>query len=541
MSVREEVEPYDDTVFATAVYGDGYERFLAPHLECVSAAHPCSNICVLWRDIPHREIDTLARRFPRAEFRELEANIQGSIDQRIARKLHAWTDLCVRFPDKRLVLLDCDTLVVKSIDSFFGDDYDVLFTWKDEPFVINTGVMIFKNGSTAAPFLREWTERCERIASNPAALRQACNQSGAADQHALREMIGFANYDGVFRRDVGGTEFVLHGVPCRLLNETNSVPITDETHVIHYKAGWRPILFEGAKEGRGRSEASCREMLRFWSEVVGDAERKIARTLVETSCADKAERFAPGLIPYEERGILTSEMLAVCAVCDELEVDVIVESGRCRGQSTLTLARYFEGRKTRIISFELERDENATFAEQRLAGFPHVDLRYGDSMKEISGLLVTLGFERVAVLLDGPKGIVAVRFLQSLFQIHSNVVVGFIHDMRRETPQRALLESDHSRSFFTDDANYVERYGDFDALCQPALDAPITIDTWRPFRKGEDPIPSYGPTLAVVLPSPHARSAPLAPARPAIWRRVFHLAKRWLSAMALFAAKSSTG
>jgi hypothetical protein len=502
------------TVFATAVYGADYARFLAPHLLCVSEAHPEARICVLWRDVPEREIEPLRRAFPQAEFRELDEPIEGDLHQRIGRKLRAWTALCELHPADRIVLLDCDALVARPIHRFFDDDADVVFTWKDEPFVLNTGVMIFRSGETAVPFFREWTQRCEAIVADPPALRRACAQSGAADQHSLREMIGFANYDGRFDRDIAGRKTALRGVPCRLLNETNSVPISDDTHVIHYKAGWRPILFEGARERPGRPAELCGPMLDFFRNATARAERHVARAAVASACSAAAERFGGAIAPYEERGILLSEMLAVCGVCDALDVDLVIESGRCRGQSTLVLARYFAGSKTRIVSFELERDANAAFAEERLAPHPEVDLRFGDSLARIPELLRGVEARRVAVLLDGP-------------------VAGFVHDTRRETPQRDQVEAHLPRSFFTDDEAYVALHESFDELCLPAADAEITLHTWRPYKKGEDAIPSYGPTLAVVLPSLHATPLPRpAPAARGSWlRRAWRAARRLLGSI----------
>ena len=44
---------------------------------------------------------------------------------------------------------------------------------------------------------------------------------------------------------------------------------------------------------------------------------------------------------YEERGILHSEMLAICSICKKLNIDIIIESGRGRGQSTEILSKFF--------------------------------------------------------------------------------------------------------------------------------------------------------------------------------------------------------
>jgi 2-polyprenyl-3-methyl-5-hydroxy-6-metoxy-1,4-benzoquinol methylase len=78
-----------------------------------------------------------------------------------------------------------------------------------------------------------------------------------------------------------------------------------------------------------------------------------------------------------------------------------------------------------------------------------------------------------------------------------DVLCGFIHDMRRETPQREFLDAAAGRTFFTDDEDYVREHRPLDQSCLPRGE--VTVHTWRPNMKGQDRIPSYGPTLAVMF------------------------------------------
>jgi hypothetical protein len=366
--------------------------------------------------------------------------------------------------------------------------------------LINTGVLLTRNGRIGNEFFQEWVRRVEQAITDPAALSRALAVSGAADQHTLREMIGFANYDGLFTRTVAGRDFVIKGVECRFLNETNCKPITKDTHVIHYKAGWHPIILHGARFSEHRPEGKCREMYDFWLTTATTANSTLIRDLVIHTAGKKTDRFRQVLCNYEERGILHSEMLAVCALCDEIGIEVIIESGRCRGQSTLTLARYFEDQHVQLISIELVRDENALFAEERLAHYGNVQLLYGDSRKLMPRLVGELAGKRIAVLLDGPKGQIAIDLVKTLIQQSENIVVAFFHDMRKGVPQRSIMENNFRRVFFTDDQKYVETFSELDAECQPRPGTRITMHTWRPYMKGHNRIESYGPTLAVVFP-----------------------------------------
>jgi SAM-dependent methyltransferase len=472
-----------------------------------------------------REIAILQAAFPGFTFVEHAFERGSDVMHAIPRKLHAWLEGARRCADQPVVFLDCDTLVVQPLDDYLnsGDDWDILFTWKDEVFPVNTGVMAARRGELAAHLFSAMLPRIEHMISSKAELHTAVGSSGAADQHALREIIGFCNYDGVFRRSVtaGGVtrDIVFRGEPCRVFNETNCRAIDPQLRIIHYKTGWHPILLEGAQYTKNRTEAACGQMFRHWHEVEERASTHAVASLARTGARRSLDRFVEIAGGYEERGILHSEMLAVCGVSSLLGVDVVIESGRCRGQSTLVLAKFFERTKTKIVSIEWMRDENAAFAEQRLAPYKHVELLYGNAARLVPQVLSRYPGQRVALLLDGPKGQEAIDLARAAFASSPHLCAAFIHDMRIDTPQRPAAAKEPLRSFFTDDLEYLKEFSTIDEACLPRKGEPITVHTWRPYMKGEDKIPAYGPTLAVLLPRP-ARSGALTkpavpPARPA--------------------------
>ncbi len=490
-----------DLVFATAIYGSNYVDFLAPHLSSIRECHPQAKKVILWQDLPRHEIEMISRAFPPCQPLETKVPIMGQTHQRTMKKLRAWRAVCGLFPDRPLCFLDCDTLLLKPIDGFLAPDFDVIFTWKDEEFPINSGVVIVRNGKTGAVLLDEWINRTEEIAANPESLSRAVALSGAVDQHAFRELIDFAKYDRGFSRIVSNHQLEFRGIPCRVLNETNCTDITDETHVVHYKAGWHPILLRGEAFTDHRPERRCSEMHDLWLKKAASASEVLARTMVYDAAGKHVDKFRNVVDSYEERGILHSEMLAVCAVCDAMDIDVILESGRFRGQSTLVMARYFKDKLARIISVEISRDRNAKIAEEHLEGYSNVEQRYGDSRDLLPRLVQDLSDKRIAVLLDGPKGQVAVDLVRKLVWQSDNIAVAFFHDSRKGAPARDIIAKAFRRVFFTDSGPYVESFRELDEGCKPRPGAPITPHTWRPYMKGESPIPSYGPTLAVVFPT----------------------------------------
>jgi hypothetical protein len=485
--------------FITAIYGEDYLPLLAPHLYTVRDKHPDAEELVLWQNLLPREIALLSLAFPHCRYMQIEESIEGNAHQKVSRKTLCWRDACRQYPNDMLCFIDCDTLIVRPIDKFLTDDFDLIFTWKDEPFPLNTGVVIVRDGRTGEAFFNEWAARTERIVADPAALSFACGVSGGADQHSFRELMGFTNYDGRFRRKVAGRDFVFKGVPCQFLNETNSVPITEDTHIIHYKGGWQPIILRGQDFSESRPEHQGREMYDLWMNTSTQAKQYVAKHVVKHAASQCLARFKQLIDTYEKRGILHSEMLAICAVCDQLDVEVIIESGRARGQSTYTLAKYFKDRPVKIISIDWKgssyfNEEDDAFARERLASFQKVDILYGNSSRIMPRLLGKLEGKRVALLLDGPKGQGAVDLLSTLTAEHSNIVVAFLHDTMKGTPQRHSLENTFARVFFTDDEEYVKSYDELDNSCTKQ-------GHWRPYwNKSYGQIKSYGPTLSVVFP-----------------------------------------
>lgn len=488
--------------FFTTAYGEKYFPLLLPHLYSVQQRHPQAPGLLIWAEMPPHLMRMLATALPAWRLEQLPGKVEGGLHQRIARKLHLWRRACGAFPDQPICFIDCDTVVVRRLEHFLDCGADIVFTWKDAPFPLNTGVILARSGRAAEGFFSAWCAETEAVLRDEQALALALGCSGAADQHALRRMIGFVHYDGQFEREIGGARLRFRGVPCRELNETNSVPLTSETHVVHYKTAWHPILLEGGPYTVHRTEEACAPMRALWMQTAQDAAAWLASEFVTRSAAQHRARFAQIAGEYEERGILHSEMLACCATCAALDVDLIIESGRCRGQSTSILGRFFAGSDTQIISIELERDENAEFAERRLAEMRHVTLRYGDSLELLPQLLREHAGRRIALLLDGPKGAVAISLLQRCLTESDNISCAFLHDLRQGVPQRQMAQRAFPLVFFTDAPAYIDEYGELDAACLPKPGRPITVHTWRPFHKGQEQIESYGPTLGVIFPSP---------------------------------------
>lgn len=223
--------------------------------------------------------------------------------------------------------------------------------------------------------------------------------------------------------------------------------------------------------------------------VIGAARKRV----------DEFQKITGG---FEDRGILNSEMLAVCSLAEELGVEVFIESGRWLGQSTEVLARYFENKPVIIESVEAFYDENAVHVEEKMKGKKNLHLLYGDANLVVPQLMKKYQGEKMAILFDGPKGGAAIDVFRMGLTKSDSVIAGFFHDMRRPSQEmpnnsRREMEAVFPVSFYTDDDDFVKEFGSLDSGCEIAL--------WRPYQIDGKPIGSYGPTLGITLPRPDDR------------------------------------
>lgn len=194
--------------------------------------------------------------------------------------------------------------------------------------------------------------------------------------------------------------------------------------------------------------------------------------------------------PYEHRGIPHSEMALIIETCRDLGVQAVIESGRARGQSTYMLAKYLP--HVHVHSIEMRGGDDQAFGIARVQNMPNVTLYWGDGREGLPTLARQLSDKRVAVLCDGPKGAAAVDVVKACFDC-DNVVVGFIHDMRRldhggPSPHRAAALAAFPNAMFSDEAEDLSHLDRNVA----AAGGPVGPEHFKEFG-------SYGPTVAVLI------------------------------------------
>lgn len=219
---------------------------------------------------------------------------------------------------------------------------------------------------------------------------------------------------------------------------------------------------------------------------------------------EKAMAAAPELLarfksavasaPYEDKGVLFSEMFFLLASVAHLKPKRIFESGRARGVSTFLLGACFP--ESQIVSVEFDaKSKDVPIAAVNLQSTNNVECLFGDAQKILP--------ERVrkgdVVVIDGPKHFRALRLAFRLLRDQRPAAV-LIHDCHLGSCERDFLSAHVPTAFYSDDAAFVERYRELDSKC------------WE-LRKGlgcEDfPVPgqfrgqtsSYGPTFACIAQS----------------------------------------
>lgn len=204
-----------------------------------------------------------------------------------------------------------------------------------------------------------------------------------------------------------------------------------------------------------------------------------------------------------KKGMLNSELLGIVGIMEVLDIHTVVESGRGRGYSSVVLSRFCDKRGVgRIISIELRRFSfDNLIALWRMYKYDVIRLEsvYGDASKILPSVIRSSD-QRVGVIIDGPKGLEAVRLALKCLESES-VSFTVIHDVYKGTEARQLLETAFSEhAFFTDCPSFVREFSHLDEECWKAADSGMS-----PYVRHGKPIPSYGFTSAILVSEPERR------------------------------------
>lgn len=142
-------------------------------------------------------------------------------------KLKKWNDI-VQEAEGNIVLMDCDTLLLKDVSHVFNMDFDVAYTKRTagERFPLNGGVVFVRANKETKAFFKEWLEVNNRMMSD-------------SDFHRPY----YKKYAGINQASFGhllekGPNIDIIDVPCRKYNacDVDDWNNLEDTHILHIKS-----------------------------------------------------------------------------------------------------------------------------------------------------------------------------------------------------------------------------------------------------------------------------------------------------------------
>lgn len=246
-----------DYRFVTSIFGEKHLGMLLVNLYSIKKNATSTPVSVFWQEIDSDAIDDLKKAFPDVDFCKTDFDISSSKIKRISSKTLVWEHASKNIKNQNLCFFDVDMFVLKDIGHFFDKDFDVLFTDKNkELFPLNTGVILSK-GENIRFFFSKWLEETLKIINSKELLKKAMSTDypfGGADQMAFYNLVNYDRNKKEYEITLKDKKIKALAVPCSILNETRSVEISENMHIIHYKGGWQMMLLEARGFTKNRTK-----------------------------------------------------------------------------------------------------------------------------------------------------------------------------------------------------------------------------------------------------------------------------------------------
>lgn len=178
---------------------------------------------------------------------------------------------------------------------------------------------------------------------------------------------------------------------------------------------------------------------------------------------------------FQPAGAFYAECLGFLAMCKLQNIDVILESGMSKGNSTEIWVKNFPGK---VITFEHDRKphhddvvKRLNKLDQKRSSHQSLVINFEDSYDGFEREIVAHSDRRIAVFIDGPKALGAVDLAMRSFD-HSNVIFAGIHDVAnpvtKTRPHYGFMKKFKYHFLSTDEAPFREKFGFLDeAITSP--------------------------------------------------------------------------
>ena len=204
---------------------------------------------------------------------------------------------------------------------------------------------------------------------------------------------------------------------------------------------------------------------------------------------------------YDIKGIINSELLLFCSIVKEEGITSIIESGRTRACSTEIIGKFFQNTNVKIKSIEFDqKSEDTDVALKKLENVNNAELLFGDSFKVIP---TVMGEEKTAMIIDGPKGLYALKLAFESLINYPNLSHVFLHDMHKDGYiARPIIEKFFPEStFFSDDNEFVNKFKHLDKDCWTRMKEFELTRGWKPYKRRSQRMQSYFSTLCCIYRS----------------------------------------
>ena len=503
-------------VIFSCIYGHKHIPLVYSFIYSALEVCPKVKIIIGYSDFSKFELNLLQIAFPAVDFVELSSSTTqlNSHASRASMKIRMWNELYIGYLSvgKFGAFLDIDTVLLKHPFEELSHVGQLFLTRKRGKWPLNTGVVFARKCNEVLQVFSEWEKVTISILGSSKINREAELLGGGADQYALIKILGIS--ESIRDESISSLisdRFGVHVefVPCAIYNQTESMPLDKNIKIVHYKAGWHKILLQNAPYTKNRPKNSSSEMHALWQATYFKANRILYENLNIEAWYDKKLVQTVASINYEFRGIYNSELVLITSLFKSLGISKILESGRARGHSTYVISKVLhEDAEFYMASVDFTRDQDNLFAEERLKDTASIDLLYGDSNIILSKIALS---ERIGiaddygVVLDGPKGLNAIYLSIKLIRSNHPPKIIFIHDMRKLEKgkwsfHRYICSVIFDRVFFSDEFPVTPEILATDKSVFEFIE-PDQLTAIQPFQKANFYTGSYGPTLAIIIPS----------------------------------------
>lgn len=154
-------------------------------------------------------------------------------------KMWWWNQIMQTTKDgERLLFIDTDTVVLRSLDDIWKRDFDKAITAKESRFPFNSGVVFVRSSTHTRRFFADWLHENERMLADEKNHTPWRTKYGGLNQASLGYMLE------------QGLPLKVIRIPCREWNCEDSCwrKFDSSTRILHVKGELRRALFEPAKQ-----------------------------------------------------------------------------------------------------------------------------------------------------------------------------------------------------------------------------------------------------------------------------------------------------